>query len=95
MVDLYLLKTNNKDHSKAYKLAIRDFGGGTDVEWTTLCYMDAFSADRLNGEKISYWSMNDEPEEIPAVQALRLEHPSLREAWDNYQVLKKLVTPNK
>jgi hypothetical protein len=55
--------------------------------------MDYFSASRIEGESISYW--DGDAEEKPEASALRLEHPSLREAWENYQTLKTLFTKNK
>ena len=88
MVDLVLRKTSNKKIERKYALMIRDFSSGIEVDWTTLCYMDHFSASRIEGEQITYW--DGDAEEKPEVKQLRLEHPSLREAWDNYQILKKL-----
>lgn len=88
MVDLYLRKTSSKDPHKEYALMVREYSG-VDVDWTTLCYMDAFSALQIEGERITFW--DGKAEENPEVKALRLEHPSLREAWDNYQTLKYLI----
>lgn len=89
MVDLVLRKTGNKDPHKTWALMIRDFSSGIEVDWTTLCYMDDYTAHALNNERVTYWDGN--PEDKPPVKALRLEHPSLREAWENYQILKTLV----
>ena len=92
MVSVYLCKTSNKDPHKEYALMIREYSG-IDIEWTTLCFMDAYAADRLQGENITYW--DGEPECKEEVRSLRLANSGLREAWDTYQVLKKLATPNK
>lgn len=92
MVDVYLRKTGKSDYTKEYALMVREYNG-VEVDWTTLCYMDGFSAARLSNERITFW--DGEPEDKEPVRALRLEHPSLRDAWENYQVLKRLHTPNK
>ncbi len=92
MVSVLLRKTGKKDPHKEYALMVRDYNG-MEVDWTTLCYMDHFSASRIEGESISYWDGDEEMKE-PA-RALRLEHPSLREAWENYLVLKKLFEDKK
>lgn len=92
MVSVYLCKTNNKDPYKEYALMVREYSG-IEVEWTTLCYMDAYAADRLDGEEISF--RDGKPEMKEEVRALRLANDGLREAWDSYQILKKLSTPNK
>lgn len=92
MVSVYLRKTGNKDPHKEYALMVREFSG-VDVEWTTLTFMDAYAADRLNGETITHW--DGEPECKEEVRSLRLANEGLREAWDSYQILKKLSTPNK
>lgn len=89
MVSLYLCKTNSKDPRKEYALMVRDYNG-TEVDWTTLCYMDDYSAYQLDHETVSIY--DGDFEEKPEVKALRLEHPSLREAWENYQTLKALFT---
>jgi hypothetical protein len=88
MVDLVLRKTGNKKPEREYVLMIRDFSSGIELDWSTLCYMDHFSASQIEGEQITYW--DGDAEEKPEVKQLRLEHPSLREAWENYQVLKVL-----
>jgi hypothetical protein len=92
MVSVLLRKTGKKDPHKEYALMVRDYNG-IEVDWTTLAYMDYFSASRIEGESISYW--DGDAEEKPEASALRLEHPSLREAWENYQTLKTLFTKNK
>jgi hypothetical protein len=91
MVSLVIRKTGSKDSHKEYALMVRDYNG-IEVDWTTLCYMDYFSANRIIGENISWWDGDVEMKE-PA-RALRLEHPSLREAWENYQTLKALFMKN-
>lgn len=88
MVDVVLRKTNSKDSRKEYVLMVRNYDG-TEVDWTTLCYMDFYSAHQIANEEITFWE--GDTEEKPEVRALRLEHPSLREAWENYQTLKSLV----
>lgn len=93
MVSVLLRETGRKDPNQEYALMVRDYSSGVDVDWETLCYMDYFSASRLNGLKISFWDGDVEMKE-PA-RALRLQHPSLREAWENYQALKVLFTENK
>jgi hypothetical protein len=92
MVDVVLRKTGSKDWRREYALMIRDFRSGIEVEWTTLCYMDGFSADSIAGEEIHFWGRDQNAEETDEVRALRLEHPALREAWETYQVLKRLCT---
>jgi len=92
MVSVLLRKTGKKDPHKEYALMVLDYNG-IEVDWTTLAYMDHFSASRIEGESISYW--DGDAEEKPEARALRLEHPSLREAWENYQTLKTLFTKNK
>ena len=92
MVSVLLRKTGKKDPHKEYALMVRDYNG-IEVDWTTLCYMDYFSASRIEGENITFW--DGDAEEKPEARALRLEHPSLREAWENYQTLKMLFTKNK
>lgn len=92
MVNVVLRKTGSKDHNKEYALMVRDYNV-MDVDWTTLCYMDYFSASRLENERITFWE--GDAEEKPEVRALRLEHPSLREAWESYQTLKALLKSEK
>lgn len=91
MISVLLRKTGNKDPHKEYALMVRDYNG-IEVDWTTLCYMDYFSASRIEGENITFW--DGDAEEKPEARALRLEHPSLREAWENYQTLKALFMKN-
>jgi hypothetical protein len=88
MVNVVLRKTNSKDPHKEYALMVRDYNG-IEVDWTTLAYMDHFSASRIEGEQITYW--DGDAEEKPEARALRLEHTSLREAWESYQTLKSLI----
>lgn len=90
MVDVVLCKTRSAKPERAWALMVRDFGSGIEVEWTTLCFMDEMSAHTLNGENISFWDGN--PEEKEEARQLRIEHPGLREAWDNYKLLKALVS---
>lgn len=90
VVDVVLRKTGKKDPSKEYALMVREYSG-IEVEWITLCYMDSYSASQLDGETISYWDDSND-DESSECRALRLEHPSLREAWENYQVLKQLCS---
>jgi hypothetical protein len=92
MVSVVLRKTGKKDSHKEYALMVRDYNG-IEVDWTTLCYMDYFSASRLDGEEIHFWDGDVEMKE--EARALRLEHPALREAWENYLILKKLYTEQK
>ncbi len=89
MVSVLLRKTGKKDPHKEYALMVRDYNG-IEVDWTTLAYMDYFSASRIEGENITFW--DGDAEMKPEAKALRLEHPSLREAWENYQTLKTLFT---
>ena len=93
MVDLVLSKTKLNDPSKEWALLIRDFSSGVEVDWTTICYMDSYTARQLNNERVYF--RDGDPEEKPLIKALRLEHPSLREAWENYQTLKALFMKNK
>ena len=88
MIDLVVRKTNKTDANKEYVLMVREYHG-IEVEWYTLCYMDAFSANRLIGEKVTLWE-NTPIEEEDDNKSLRLKHPTLREAWDNYRTLKAL-----
>lgn len=92
MVSVLLRKTGKKDPHKEFALMVRDYNG-IEVDWETLCYMDYFSASRLNDERITWW--DGDAEMKPEVRALRLEHPSLREAWENYLVQKELFTKRK
>lgn len=92
MVDVVLRRTGRTDPHKQWALMVREYNG-IEVDWTTLCFMDDFAADRLNGETISYWE--GPPEYKEEVRSLRLTNEGLREAWDSYQVLKKLATPSK
>ena len=89
MVSVYLCKKSSKDPHKEYALMVRDYNG-IEVDWTTLAYMDYFSASRIENERITFW--DGDVEEKPEARALRLEHPSLREAWENYKILKELFT---
>lgn len=92
MVDVVLRKASfgNGNPSREWALCIRDFSSGVEVEWTTICFMDDFTARQITGERITFWDGDDELK-APAKE-LRLEHPSLREAWDNYKVLKELFS---
>lgn len=92
MVSVYLRKTGKTDPHKEYALMVRDYNG-IEVDWTTLAYMDYFSATRIENERITLW--DGDVEEKPEARALRLEHPSLREAWENYQTLKALFAKPK
>lgn len=89
MVDLVLRKTGNKNPHKEYALMVRDYSSGVEVDWTTLCYLDYYSAQQLNNKTVGFW--NSDPEDIPEVRSLRLQNQNLREAWDNYQTLKSLI----
>ena len=90
MVDLVLRKTGSKNLQKEYALMVRDYSSGIEVDWTTLCYLDYYSAHQLKNETVSFW--NGDPEDIPEVRSLRLQNQNLREAWDNYQTLKSLIS---
>lgn len=92
MVSVYLRKTSKKDPHKEYALMVRDYNG-IEVDWTTLAYMDHFSAKQIENERITFW--DGDAEEKPEAKALRLEHPSLREAWENYKTLKALFAKPK
>lgn len=92
MVDVVLRKTNSREPHKEYALMVRDYNG-IEVDWTTLAYMDYFSATRIENERITFW--DGDVEEKEEVRALRLEHPSLREAWENYKTLKALFSKPK
>ena len=93
-MDLVLRKTGSKKPERAYVLAVRDFGSGVEVDWTYLCYMDECSAHSLaETNKPYFWE--GEPEEGIEAKELRLGNPALREAWDNYKILKTLLSPNK
>lgn len=93
MISVVLRKTGKKDPDKEYALMIREYNG-IDVDWATLCYMDHYSAHRLNGEEIYYW--DGDAEEKSEVKALRLKNSALRKAWEQYQTLKALsLDPSK
>jgi hypothetical protein len=93
MVDVVLRKTGSKDYRKEYALMIRDYSSGIEVDWTTLCYMDYYSAHQIKDETITFWE--GDPENKKEVSSLRLDHPALRKAWDQYQLLKNLAKPEK
>lgn len=92
MVDVVLRRTGIKDSGKEYALMVRDYNG-VEVEWFSLCYLDEYTAQYLNDERITFW--DGDPEQTTEVAALRLEHPALRGAWESYQTLKLLVKSNK
>lgn len=93
MISVVLRKTGKKDPDKEYALMVRDYNG-IEVDWTTLAYMDHFSASRIENKRITYW--DGDAEEKPEVKALRLKNSALRKAWEQYQTLKALsLDPSK